>query len=104
MSTPVFLEEPSRIDEPRDALAYSEMLSRVASEGRPIIVRRDGADVAAVVPLEQLQLLREALASEDIERIAAQIDWGRAVNVQRPPQTWFDDDDNPFEPDEDAKL
>jgi predicted nucleic acid-binding Zn ribbon protein len=103
MSTSVFLEEPSRIDEPRDARQYSEILSRVAAERRPLIVRRDGADVAAVVPLEHLQLLREALASEHIERIAAQIDWGRAVKEQRPPQAWFDDDDNPFEPAEEAK-
>ena len=103
MTTPVYLEEPSRIDEPRDGRDYSEILSRVALERRPLIVRRDGTDVAAVIPLEHLRLLREVLASEDVERIAAQIDWARAVKEGRPPQAWFDDDDNPFEPEEEAK-
>ena len=29
---------------------------------------------------------------------ARQIDWGRVHETLRPPQVWFDDTDNPFEP------
>lgn len=60
MTLQSLLTEPNRVDEPRVAQEYSEVLSQVAAEGKPLIVRRNGADLAAVVPLEYLELLRKS--------------------------------------------
>jgi hypothetical protein len=88
---------PSRIDEPRQLEAYSDVLSQVAAEGRAVIVRRNGQDLAAVVPLAHLALLREIAAREEAERLAARIDWDRVVKTNPPPQEWFDrDEPKPF--------
>ncbi len=100
MTVPSLLEEPDRVDEPHAAREYSAVLTQVAAERRPVIVRRNGEDLAAVVPLEHLEMLREAVARQELEKQAAQIDWDRAGPTPRPPQAWFDDDDNPFEPEE----
>jgi hypothetical protein len=92
--------EPSRVDEPRAAQEYSDVLSQVAADGKPLIVRRNGADLAAVISLQHLELLREVAAQKDVEQRAAQIDWAHIPKTQRPPQQWFDDTDNPFEPEQ----
>jgi hypothetical protein len=42
----------------------------------------------------------EIAAWQEAEQLAAQIDWTRVPETLRPPQWWFDDDDNPFEPEE----
>ena len=102
MTVPSLLPEPGRVDEPRAAQEYADVLSRVAAEHRAVIVRRNGEDLAAVVPLEHLELLREVLARQEVEKLAAQINWDRLVREYRPPQAWFDDDDNPFEPEEET--
>jgi hypothetical protein len=102
MTTRSLLPEPNRVDEPRAAEDYADVLSRVAAERRPLIVRRNGQDLAAVIPLEHLELVRELLAREEVERLAEQIDWDRAVQRRRPPQSWFEDTDNPFEADEES--
>lgn len=104
MSVTSPLEEPIRVDEPQAAQDYADVLSRVAAAGRPLIVRRDGRDLAAVIPLECLEWLREwrreSLARQEVEGLAAAIDWARSSDL-RPPQSWFDDEgDNPFEPEE----
>jgi hypothetical protein len=65
-----------------------------------VIIRRNGADLAAVIPVEHLELVREVLAREEVEKLAKQIDWQPARQTLRPPQCWFDDTDNPFEPEE----
>lgn len=97
MTVPSLLEEPGRVDEPREAREYAEVLSQVAAAGRPVIVRRNGADLAAVIPLEHLELVREVLAQREVERLAAQIDWERARKALRPPQEWFDGEEpKPF--------
>ena len=98
MSVPSLSGEPGRIEEPQLVGEYAAVLSQVASAKRPIIVRRNGQDLAAVVPLEHLELIREGLAQQEAENAAAGIDWERAPNSLQPPQSWFDDDDNPFEP------
>ena len=104
MTAPALLEEPGRVDEPQAAQAYADVLSQVAAAGRPVIVRRNGADLAAVIPLAYLDLVRELIARQEAERLAAGIDWKRAGSELRPPQTWFDDDqDNPFAPEEEAR-
>src|SRR5713101_5250581 len=93
------LDEPGRVDELQAAREFSAVLHQVAVEGRPVIVHRNGTDLAAIIPLEHLELVREILAQQEVERLAAQIDWERAPQTLRPPQSWFDDDeDNPFEP------
>ncbi len=97
------LEEPGRVDEPAAAQEYADVLGQVAAGGRPVIVRRNGEDLAAVIPLEQLHLLREILARQNVEASAAQIDWSLAKTTLRLPQSWFDDeDDNPFEPEQES--
>ena len=63
MTLPSLLEEPGRVDEPQAAREYADVLSQVAAVGRPVIVRRNGKDLAAVIPLEHLELVREALCS-----------------------------------------
>ncbi len=99
MTVPSLLEEPGRVDEPQAAQEYAAVLTQVVAAGRPVIVRRNGEDLAAVVTLEHLELVREILARQEVERSAAEIDWTRARETLRPPQSWFDDkDDNPFEP------
>lgn len=98
MTVQSLLTEPGRVDEPRLAEEYSDVLSRVVAEGKPMIVRRNGEDLAAVVPLGYLELLREIVARQEVEKLAAQIDWDRAPGTLRPPQEWLEDDDNPFEP------
>lgn len=91
--------ELGRIDEPQKADEYAAVLSEVAAARQPVIVRRNGQDLAAVVPLEHLELISECLAQREVEQLAAQIPWERVPKTLRPPQSWFDDvEDNPFEP------
>ena len=100
MTAPSFLSDLGHIDEPQVAHEYADVLTQVASEHRPVVVHRNGVDLAAVIPLEYLELLREVLARQVVEELAAQIDWDRLVKPHQPPQEWFEDDDNPFEPEE----
>jgi PHD/YefM family antitoxin component YafN of YafNO toxin-antitoxin module len=88
---------PGRVDEPRATQEYADVLSRVAADGVPIIVRRGGADLAAIIPLEYLELLQDVLARQEAERLAARQDWDRLVRTSPPPQAWFDaDEPKPF--------
>ena len=103
MTVQSLLTEPGRVDEPQLAQEYSDVLSQVVADGKPMIVRRNGEDLAAVIPLEHLELLREVVARQEVERLAAAIDWNRAQPTLRPPQQWLDDTDNPFEPEEETK-
>ena len=100
MSKMSLFEEPNRVDEPSGTQEYSAVVTKVASNGRPVIVRRNGEDVVAIVPLPFFDKVREFLSREEVEIAAAQIDWSKASTSARPPQSWFDDDDNPFEPEE----
>jgi hypothetical protein len=62
-----------------------------------VIVRRGGADVAAVIPVAYLELLREFLAQQEAEQRAAQIDWAQRAHVSPPPPQWFaGDEPKPF--------
>ena len=82
---------------PQAAQAYSDVFSQVVKEGKPVIVRRNGEDLAAVIPLEYLELVREVLAQQQVEKLAPQIDWDRARQALRPPQEWFDGEEpKPF--------
>jgi hypothetical protein len=91
------LQNPPHVDEPGDAQEYADILGRVASDGQAVIVRRGGTDLAAVVPLEYLELLRDMLAREQAEALAAKIDWDKVVKQHPPSQEWFDRDEaKPF--------
>jgi hypothetical protein len=93
MSMQSLCSEPNRVDEPSAAGDYSDVLSQVASNGQPVIVRRNGEDLAAIVPLEHLELVREVLGRKEVQQLAAEIDWNRALQTLRPPQAWFDQDE-----------
>jgi hypothetical protein len=93
-------EEPIRVDEPSSSQEFSAALTRAATDHRAVIVRWDGEELAAVIPLEFLDVLREALARQEANRLASQIDWDWAVKNLRPPQEWFETNHNPFEPEE----
>jgi hypothetical protein len=91
------LPELGRVDEPQQAQEYADVLSRVATERRPVIVRRGGTDLAAVVPLEYLEVLQDVVARREAERLAAQLDWDRLVKTSPAPPDWFDaDEPKPF--------
>jgi hypothetical protein len=90
------LPEPAHIDEPQQVGDYAAVLSQVAANRQPLIVRRNGADLAAVVPLEHLELMREVLASQEADALAHQLHLTRVV--PRPaPAAWLDGDEpKPF--------
>jgi PHD/YefM family antitoxin component YafN of YafNO toxin-antitoxin module len=97
MPTHPLLTEPGRVDEPRAVEAYSDVFSKVAAEGKPVIVRREGVDLAAVISLEHLELVREILAREEVEQAAERIDWERARKQLRPAQDWLEGEEpKPF--------
>ena len=73
---PLPVVTPGRIDEPKASQQYADVLSRVAADRQPVIVRRDGQDLAAVVPLEYLELLQDILARQEAERLAARAGLG----------------------------
>ena len=62
MNADSLLIEPGRVNEPHEAQEFSDVLSQVAANGKPVIFCRNGADFAAVIPLEHLELLRETVA------------------------------------------
>ena len=97
MSKQPLLIEPERVDEPQRVQEYAEMLSQVASKRQPVIVRRGGADFAAVIALEHLALLQELLAQREAERLASEMDWTQLAKVSPPPQQWFEGEEpKPF--------
>jgi len=47
--------------------------------------------------VEHLALLRDLLAQQEAERLAAQVDWGRVAQVSPAPQQWFEGEEpKPF--------
>ena len=90
------LPEPARVDEPQQAGEYAAVLSRVAANHQPLIVRRGGEDLAAVVSLEHLEFMREVLASQEAERLAGELNFAQFVQAS-PPAAWLaDDEPKPF--------
>jgi PHD/YefM family antitoxin component YafN of YafNO toxin-antitoxin module len=97
MSKHELLSEPDLVDEPQQVQDYRGLVSRVAATQHPVIVLRDGAEVAAVIPLEYLELLRELVTRQEAEQRAAQIDWARVAQDSPPPQHWFEGEEpKPF--------
>jgi hypothetical protein len=94
---PLTVPTPGHVDEPQAAPEYAAVLSRVAKDRQPIIVRRAGADLAAVVPLDYLELVQDILARQAAERLAGKVDWEQLVKSSPPPQSWLDGDEpKPF--------
>lgn len=91
MPMPVF--QADHVEEPGGAREYAEILSRVAAEHAPVIVRRGGEDLAAVVPVDYLELLHDLVTRQEAERLAAQVDWDRVTSTSPPAQEWFDRDE-----------
>lgn len=88
---------PDHVDEPQAAPEYADVLSRVAAGRKPVIVRRDGADLAAVVPLDYLELLQDLLARQEAQQLLTELDWERLLKTSPPPQSWFEGDEpQPF--------
>lgn len=97
MTRQPILIEPEHVDEPQKVQEYAEVLSRVASKRQPVIVRRGGADFAAVIALEHLELLQGLFAQQEAERIASEMDWAQLAEVSPPPLQWFEGDEpKPF--------
>lgn len=97
MTLPILLAEPGRVDEPQAAQEFSDVFTQVAATRQVVILRRNGADLAAVIPLEHLDLVREILARQENQQLYAQIDWDLARKTLRPAQEWFDGDEpKPF--------
>ena len=97
MPVHTLLSEPDHVDEPRQVQDYRGLVSRVAATRRPVIVRRGGVDVAAVIPVEHLEPLLELLARQEAEQRTAEIDWQQLAHVSPPPQQWLEGDEpKPF--------
>ncbi|HEY2414312.1 MAG TPA: hypothetical protein VGI40_18855 [Pirellulaceae bacterium] len=97
MEISVAMNEPRHMDESQLAAGYADVLSQVAADQRPVIVQRGGTDVAAVVPVEFLHIVRDSLARQEAERVATGIDWGMRRAHSVPPQHWFDGEEpKPF--------
>ena len=94
---PLQLQEPNHVDEPQQAQGYADMISGVAVKHQVVIVRRGGTDVAAIIPLEYLEALQDALAMEEAQRMLQRLDLPRLARENPPPQAWFDGDEpKPF--------
>lgn len=88
---------PGHIDEPQAVSDYAEVLTRVAEGRQPVVVRREGVDLAAVVPLEYLEMVQDLLARQEAERQAAGVNWGRLAETSPPAPEWFEQDEpKPF--------
>jgi antitoxin (DNA-binding transcriptional repressor) of toxin-antitoxin stability system len=83
----------THVDEPQQAQEYALVLSRVAEGGQTVIVRRGGTDLAAIVPLEHLEILREELARRECERLAKEMDWDRIIKESAPLTEWLEGDE-----------
>jgi len=97
METSVAMNAPRHLDESLLAAGYADVLSQVVADQRPVVVQRDGIDIAAVIPVEYLEVIRDSLARQEAERLAEVIDWSQKVDALAPPQHWFDEDEpKPF--------
>lgn len=89
--------EPLHVDEPQVAAGYAAVLSQVAALGQPVIVRREGNDLAAVISLEHLELMQDLIARREAEGLAARLNWPLLAAESPPPRDWFDGDEpKPF--------
>jgi hypothetical protein len=93
MASADFHADTIRIAEPTTVPEFSNTLSRVAADGCALIIQRDGRDIAAVISIDQLEMLKDAEAREHAELVASQINWQEYGASHPPPQAWFDGDE-----------
>ena len=97
MSKHTLLSALDHVDEPQQVQDYWGLVSRVAATQHPVIVRRGGIEVAAVIPVEHLEWLWEFLAQQEAEQRAAQVDWVQVARVSPPLQPWCEGEEpKPF--------
>ncbi len=88
--------EPVYVEEPHQLQDYADMLHRVAEDHRTVIVRRRGTAYAAIISLEHLQLLQDALDRREAETLADGMDWSRLGHAA-PAAEWLEGDEpKPF--------
>ncbi len=92
METSAAMNAPRHMDESLLAADYADVLSQVAADQRPVVVQRDGIDIAAVIPVEYLAVIRDSLARQEAERLAEGIDWSQKAGSMSPPQHWFEEE------------
>ena len=91
------LQEPTHMDEPLDVKEYADVLSRVAADHQAVIMRRGGTDLAAIIPMDLLELLQETLAMNETQRLLKSMNLARMAKENPPPQSWFDGEEpKPF--------
>jgi len=97
MTNSELVQNVAHVDEPDRAQGYADVFSQVAADRRPIILRRDGHDLAAVVPLAYLEEMQDLTARQEAERLSRELDWQRLTAKSSPPQARFDQDEpKPF--------
>ena len=97
MILPIRDSELTHADEPSGASEYADLLTRVATAHEPIIVRRNGEDLAAVIPLEHLEAMRDSLLRQEAEELAAKMNWQTQRKNSPPDPSWFEGDEpKPF--------
>lgn len=72
----------SRIAASEARLQFAEVLNKVAYGGARILLHRHGKDVAAIVPVEDLELLKKLEDRMDLEAARA------ALNEKAPRVSW----------------
>jgi hypothetical protein len=91
------LQERTHVDEPQQLQEYVDVVSQAASQKKTVVLHRDGTELAAIVPLEYLEELEDALAMAEAQRILKTLDLPKLARENPPPQEWFDrDEPKPF--------
>lgn len=78
------------VDEPQQIEQLTEVFNRVVVNRQPVVIRRDGLDFAAVITMEHFELLQQALAWQEAEKRASEIDWHKLAQTSPPSKEWFE--------------
>jgi hypothetical protein len=93
----LILQERTHVNEPQRAQEYADVVSDVVRQRKTAVLHRDGAELAAIVPLEYLEELEDALAMAEAQRISSELDWDQLIKANPTAQEWFDrDEPKPF--------
>jgi PHD/YefM family antitoxin component YafN of YafNO toxin-antitoxin module len=91
------LHEPKHVDEPSGNQGYADIVTHVAADRQPVVVRRGGSDVAVIIPMELLEMLQDVIAREEAERISRTVNWKGLAKTSPPPPGWFNrEEPKPF--------
>lgn len=67
IATPVMIEANPALDLTRARASFTESVNRVSYRGERIVIQKHGRPVAALVPVEDLALIRELEDRIDLE-------------------------------------